>query len=215
MFDLVLFDYDGTTLDSDGMIVATFLELYKKYRPGYVATMEHMMTFSGPPIAITLKQEFPDANFEEVLSDFLNISRGNYERYVHLYPGVEEILIELKRRGIPSGLITSKSREMTDYTFSLFGIEGYFDISICGDEVSKTKPDPEGILKAMEHFGIKDKEKVLYIGDNNIDYMSARNAGVKFGLVDYSTRKDSIEGKPDYIISSLDRLFEEVDNEKD
>ena len=214
MFDLVLFDYDGTTLDSDGMLVATFIELYRKYRPDYVATIEHMMTFSGPPIKETLLREFPDVPYEIIYNDFKRISHDNYVGHAHLYPYVEDLIIELRSRGIKVGLVTSKLRGMTDYTFSLFGIEGYFDISLCGDEVNKTKPDPEGILKVLEHFDIKDKEKVLYIGDNNIDYLTARNAGVKFAIVDWSIRKDTLSGKPDYIITSFDRFFKEVENEE-
>lgn len=215
MFDLVLFDYDGTTLDSDEMIIVTFIELYKKYRPTYVATIEHMMTFSGPPIKETLRNEFPDVPFDVIYNDFARISRANYEEHTHLYPYVEELIIELKKRGIKVGLVTSKLRGMTDYTFSLFGIDGYFDVSICGDEVSNTKPDPEGVLKAMKICEITDKSKVLYVGDNNIDYMTAKNAGVKMAIVDWSLRKDTLIGVPDYIITSFDKFFKEVGYEED
>lgn len=214
MFKLVLFDFDGTTLDSDRMLIATFFDLYKKYYPERNYTIEHILTFSGPPMALTLKQEFPDVPFEEIMGEYMRISTYYYPLTIKLYDGVEDILLELKRRGIKTGLITSKSKEMTNYVFDLFSLHGYFDYVLCADEVKNTKPDPEGIYLAMEHFNIINKEDVLYIGDSKYDYLASKNAGIKFALVDWSPRKDELVDKCDYLITSFDNFFKEVEDEK-
>ena len=64
----------------------------------------------------------------------------------------------------------------------------------------------------MEHFNIINKEDVLYIGDSNFDYLAARNAGIKFAIVNWSARKDTLDGEPDYVITDFNKFFEEVNN---
>ena len=212
MFKLVLFDFDGTTLDSDNMLVATFFDLYKKYYPNKEFTIEHILTFSGPPMEQTLRQEFPDLKLEDIMAEYLKVSMDYYPTTIKLYPGVEELLIKLKNEGISTGLFTSRGRYTTEFAFDLLGIQGYFDHVICGDEVKERKPSPEGLLKAMEHFNIINKEDVLYIGDSNFDYLAARNAGIKFAIVNWSARKDTLDGEPDYVITDFNKFFEEVSN---
>lgn len=212
MFKLVLFDFDGTTLDSDNMLVATFFDLYKKYYPNKEFTIEHILTFSGPPMEQTLRQEFPDLKLEDIMAEYLKVSTDYYPTTIKLYPRVEELLIKLKKEGISTGLFTSRGRYTTEFAFDLLGIQGYFDHVICGDEVKERKPSPEGLLKAMEHFNIINKEDVLYIGDSNFDYLAARNAGIKFAIVNWSARKDTLDGEPDYVITDFNKFFEEVSN---
>ena len=212
MFKLVLFDFDGTTLDSDNMLVATFFDLFKKYYPNKEFTIEHILAFSGPPMEQTLRQEFPDQNLEDMMAEYINVSLKYYPTTMRLYPGVEELLIKLKKEGISTGLFTSRSRYTTDYTIDLLGIQGFFDYVLCGDEVKERKPSPDGLLKAMEHFNIINKEDVIYIGDSNYDYQAARNAGIKFAVVGWSARKDTLDGEPDYVITDFDKFFEEISN---
>ena len=81
---------------------------------------------------------------------------------------------------------------------------------MCADDVKELKPAPEGIFKAMEHFGVKNKEDVIYIGDCYTDYISAHNAGVDFGYIAWSPRpiKDDIE--IDVKIDNYARFAEEI-----
>ena len=83
MYKLFLFDFDGTLLDSDHMIVVTFQELYAKYKPDYNATIEHMLSFSGPPIRETLLNEFPNENQNVMFNEFVKYSTINYDKYVN------------------------------------------------------------------------------------------------------------------------------------
>ena len=211
MYKLVLFDFDGTTLDSDMMLLKTFEELYSLYKPNETISMDKVISFSGPPIRESLKKEFPNMDEEFILNEYIKYSTKNYERYVHLFPGVEEILIELTKRNVAFGLITSKNREATNLAFSLVGIEGYFPYTLCGDEVIMTKPSPEGICRAMRHFKVNNPQEVIYIGDGLIDYLTARNAGVDFGLVSYSPRKKNIPlDDIDLIINDWNELLEVI-----
>ena len=82
------------------------------------------------------------------------------------------------------------------------------DYFVAGDDVKNMKPHPESIFKAMEHFSILDKKKVLYIGDNKSDYLTAINAGIDVALVTWGPRKIDTSLTPTYWISD----FKEVED---
>lgn len=210
MYDLILFDLDGTLLDSDQMIIETFKELYPLYRPGYFPSVEHILSFSGPQITETLKKEFPDGDQELLLKEFRERSTKNYVKYSKLYDGVEELLKKLIQKNIKFGVVTNKHRYATNYTYQLFGIDGLISFTVCADEVEHLKPAGEGILQCMKHFNVKDPQKVLYVGDGLIDYQTAKNAGVKFGYVTWSTRPISEDIQVDVFIDNYQQFLEEI-----
>ena len=81
-----------------------------------------------------------------------------------------------------------------------------FDVVISADDVDSPKPNPEGIYKAMEKVGIKNKGDVLYIGDNDIDYFTANNAGVDCLLVTWGPREIKCLDKAKYQAKSYNEL---------
>ena len=214
MYKLFLFDFDGTILDSDQMIVVTFKQLYDKYRGGKQAPLEHVLTFSGPPIRRTLKQEFPDLDQDMMFDEFVKYSTVNYDKYVKPFPYVIEMLKAFKEHGIKYGLITSKARGATDYALKLTHLDELFDFVVCSDEVKNVKPDPEGVLLAMKHFDVLNKNEVLFIGDNMFDYLTSKNAGVKFGYVTFSPRKLDKDAHIDVPIDNFKKFKEDVLNGK-
>lgn len=213
MYKLFLFDFDGTLLDSDHMIVVTFQELYAKYKPDYNATIEHMLSFSGPPIRETLLNEFPNEDQNVMFNEFVKYSTINYDKYVKPFPDVINMLTLLKEKHIKFGLITSKARKATDYALKLTKLDGLFDFIICADEVKNVKPDPEGVLLAMKHFDVLNKDDVIYIGDSMYDYLTSKNAGVKFGYVTFSPRKLDKNCEIDLRINSFKEFMEDIVNE--
>lgn len=189
-YKLYIFDLDGTLLDSDKMLIETFHYLYKKYKPAdYVIDDNKIITFSGPQIRDTLLSEFPELDQEKMLKEWRVESVKNYPKFTKLFPGSIELLSTLVEEGIPTAIYTNKHRFATDEAFKLFGISKLNLYSLAGDETPKLKPAPDGIFECMKHFGITDKSEVIYIGDTVYDYDTAMNAGVDFGLVDWTPRK--------------------------
>ena len=209
-YKLYLFDLDGTLIDSDRMLIETFRELYSIYKPGFYPEDEYILKFSGPQISKTLSNEFPDLDLDLMLNEYRTRSRKFYDQYVCLFPGAKELIDKLVSKNIPFGVITNKHSYATKYTYELLDLEKYNIFSICADDVVNLKPHEEGILKAMEHFGIKNKDDVLYIGDGFIDYFSAQNAGVKFGFVTWSPRSIKENVEIDEIIDSYQSFAEEI-----
>ena len=205
MYKLYIFDLDGTLIDSDEMLRVSLLEMYQKYRPDFVMPEGHTLQFSGPPIAETLAKEFPNEDLEKLFEEFIEISRRNYVLHCKLYPGVEEMLTTLLECGKLVAVVTNKARGSTDFTFELLGLKDLIQKSVCGNEVKNFKPDPEGIFHLMKEFLITDKKDVIYIGDSNYDYLTAKNAGVDFGFVCWSPRQIEKNAK---IALKIENYFE-------
>ena len=85
-------------------------------------------------------------------------------------------------------------------------IDGLFDVVISADDVNAPKPSAAGIFKALERLGIESKEEVLYIGDNDIDYETATNAGVDSMLVTWGPREIKRKKDATYAVGSYNEL---------
>ncbi len=210
-YKLYLFDLDGTLIDSDQMLIETFHELYVKYRPGFLPSDDYIRQFSGPQITETLRNEFPDEDQTVMLDEYRNRSKKYYDQYVRLFPKAYELLEKLAKNNIPFAIITNKHRYATKYTYELLDLEKFDIFSVCADDVKNLKPAADGIYKAMEHFGIENKDDVIYIGDCYTDYLSSINAGVNFGYIAWSPRPIKGEIKIDVNIKDYGTFAEDID----
>lgn len=205
-YQLVLFDLDGTVADTDEMIIQSFHKLYDLYRDGIYTPVEQIYYFSGPNIKDTLLKEFPDGDQELLLKEFSRISKDLYPKTIKIFPGCKEAILAIKNKGIKVGLVTNKMKKMTLYCLGLIGLEGVFDIIIGYDDVKNGKPDGEGILTASEKLNVKDLQKVLYVGDNKIDFDTASNAGVDVAIVTWGPREFPKEINPTFKIDNYEQL---------
>lgn len=205
-YKVLLFDLDGTLCDTDEMLIQSFFALYKKYRPAKIRTREELIYFSGPPIKKTLVDEFPDYSFEEIYKAFQETSRELYLPYVKAFENEIETLKKLKEAGYLLGVVTNKGAPLTKYSLEVAHIDGLFDVVISADDVNAPKPSPLGINKALERLAIADKGKVLYIGDNDIDYETACNAGTDAMLVTWGPREIKCIKAAKFAVSSYNEL---------
>ena len=205
-YKVLLFDLDGTLCDTDEMIVQTMFAIYKDYKPTKVRTREELYYFSGPPIRDTLAREFPDQDPEEMYDVFKRVSKGFYPKCVKAYPDEVKVLTALKENGYRLGVVTNKGLPLTIYSLQLCGINHLFDVIVSADDVAIPKPDPAGINKALDKLGISNKEECLYLGDNDIDYETASNAGVDTLLVTWGPRKINVLDKAKYLAKSYNDI---------
>jgi len=210
MYKAVIFDMDGTIVDTDMMIVLSYVEMYRKYRPGYKPSVKKLLSFSGPPLTDTFKAEFPDVPFPEALAFFRKTAKKYYDETVYAYPGLKEVLLQLRELGIKTAIVTSKLNEETLYTLKITGLEGLFDAVVAGDDVAAHKPDPEGVFAVIRGFKIDNKDDVLYIGDTIYDYMTAQNAGIPCMLVTWTPRALPLNAKPRYFLDDWKDFFKVV-----
>ena len=205
-YKLLLFDLDGTLCDTDEMIVQTMHAIYKEYKPVKERTREELYYFSGPPIRETLKNEFPDQDPDLMYDVFKRVSKDFYAPCVKAYKDEIEVLRALKENGYLLGVVTNKGRPLTIYSLEICAILPFFDIIVSADDVKNPKPDAEGTLMAMKALNVDDKRDVLYIGDNDIDYFTAENAGVDAMLVSWGPREIKCLDKAKYEAKSYNEL---------
>ena len=141
------------------------------------------------------------------LSEGVRLDNGpGYRPYVKAFDKEIETLKKLKEAGYLLGVVTNKGAPLTKYSLEVCHIEDLFDVVISADDVNAPKPSPLGIDKALERLAIADKDKVLYIGDNDIDYETATNAGVDALLVTWGPRKIKRVRDAKYAASSYNEL---------
>lgn len=205
-YKVILFDLDGTLCDTDEMIVQTMRAIYLDYKPRKIRTRGELYYFSGPPIRETLKNEFPDYDPEMMHEVFKKVSKGFYPSTVKAYKDEIEVLKALKEKGYLLGVVTNKGLPLTKYSLEICHIESFFDVIVSADDVAIPKPDPSGVLKAIESLNIKNKGDVLYVGDNDIDYFTAENAGVDCMLVSWGPRVIKCIDKAKYEAKSYNEM---------
>jgi len=204
LFDGFIFDVDGTITSTNQLIFDSFNFIAEKYL-NKTFTDKEIIAMFGPTENVILKQLCSE-KFEEVKVEYYRYYSENHWK-AKLYPGIKEILDYLKNKKFPLGIFTGKGREATTITLKTLEVNHYFDLIVTGDDVANHKPSSEGILKFVNHFGLK-KERVLMIGDSVSDVKASKEAGIKVAsaLWDSYAHEKVKTLKSDYYFNSVEEL---------
>ena len=176
----VLFDLDGTLLDSAPDIVGAANELFAKYNKPAL-TIEQLRPIAGEGTIVFIEAGFgykPDEiEYKKLRMELFQ----NYHNRNHvdskLFDGVESILHDLNSRDIPWGIVTNKPEHLTTPLLDRFPILKTTRVLVCADTLAKAKPHPEPILHACAT--VKRKPQLsLYIGDHERDVIAGKAAGL-------------------------------------
>ncbi len=209
MYQLILFDLDGTVADTELVMVQTMLSFIDQYTPTRKTTLNELIKISGPPLLDTLKAYFPKENPVELAKAFAIKARTFYPKFAVAFPGIESLLQTCQQQKIPVGIVTSKMRVNALFTLEVIGLKDAFPLVISLDDVKQPKPHPEGILLALKHFKVEAK-KTLFVGDTTYDYFAGKAAGTDTALVTWGFKKFSKEIQPTMWIDHFDQLKEFV-----
>jgi phosphonatase-like hydrolase len=218
-FKLAVFDIAGTTVADDNAVAVAFKNAFDTY--GFSINEEDVKPLMGykKPVAIQIMLEKLGAEFdEELVGDIHNefevamLDHYEYSPDVRAMPGAENIMQELKEKGIRIALNTGFSKSIADTIMSrLQWMEkGLVDDYIASDEVEEGRPQPFMIQALMLRAGIVDAAEVLKIGDTEVDINEGRNAGCSMvvAVTTGAFTKDQLAPyKPDYIIDDLSQLL--------
>ena len=184
MIDTVLFDFDGTIMDTNEIIIqswqATFRELENREED-----REILLHTFGEPLADTMRNFFPDVPLETALNIYRDYQRDNLLANIHLFPGIRRLLDELLQRQVPMALVTSRLWRTTHQAMDQFDLNKYFQCVVTADDVTRHKPDPQSVEIALKKLGSLP-ERTIQIGDTKHDIQCAHNAGVTAALVSWS-----------------------------
>lgn len=205
---VILFDVDGTLIDTDELIINSYKELFRRFRPEYKLTKEEEISFLGPTLASMFPKYFKE-DFELLFSVYRNYSHDHMREYSFVYDSAIEVIEYLKEKGYRLGVVTSRFKSSVMSVLNEFDLTKYFEIIISLDDVMNPKPNPEGINKCLEYFKVSPSE-CLYIGDNLNDYKASIAANVRTALVSWARGRDNSLLNPDILLKSyldLKKIF--------
>ncbi|MEO2077793.1 MAG: pyrophosphatase PpaX [Bacillus sp. (in: firmicutes)] len=202
----VLFDLDGTLIDTNELIITTYLHTLEKYFPSKYQR-EDVLPFLGPTLHEVFGNMDPD-RVEEMVSEYRAFNIANHDELVKEFVGVLETVKTLKERGYKLGIVTTKRHDVSLKGLRLMKLEDYFEVIVAYDHVEKVKPDPEPIFKALEQLGSTPEEAIM-VGDNFHDILAGKNAGTATAGVAWSIKGREYVAKyePDYMLENMKDLL--------
>lgn len=212
----VLFDLDGTLIDSIGLLLASVRHAFEGFN-GRAPTEQEWVAGIGTPLGKQLRAFCESEEQLEALTQrYRTFQRASHDRLTSAFPGTLDVLGTLAAAGHPMGIVTSKSNEMMERALSLTGIAPYMTTSIGCDSCAIHKPDPFPVRMALGELGYQSHEAV-FVGDSPHDIHAGNAAGVvSIAALWGPFTRDQLElAKPDHYlddISSLPGLVRRIQN---
>jgi len=204
--DTVLFDLDGTLIDTNELIVSSYLHTLEQYYPGRYGRQD-VLPFMGPTLRAVF-EGIDSTRADEMIKTYRQFNISNHDRLVTEFEGVNETIKVLSEKGFKLAVVTTKIADVARMGLKLTGLEPYFPVLIALDDVEKPKPDPEPIYKALDLLGSKP-ESAMMVGDNHHDVLGGKNAGTKTAGVAWTLkgREHLAAYNPDYMLDSMTDLL--------
>ncbi len=198
----VLFDFDGTLMDSEPAVISSYCHVFEIYATPEEFTDDRKTEVLGPPLEVEMRKFFPDADVFEVMEEYRKFQEQHLRELMKPMSGAVELLSWLKEEGYPVGIVTSRLRKSLELILKEFELDQYFEVLVCQDDHQKPKPAPDGILYAMEHLGCSES---VYVGDSVSDLLAGRNAGstVIAALTKIEKEQGLIDFGPDHAVYDL------------
>ncbi|PSR22414.1 MAG: HAD family hydrolase [Sulfobacillus acidophilus] len=181
----LLFDLDGTILDTTELIMQSFIYAFANGL-GQQVTREELMTHFGRPLQDQfglMRPDLPQSEIDRLIAIYREHNESEHDRWVTLVPGADRVLRELASLGYPLGIVTSKRLDMTMQGLKLVGLDHLFSCIVHTGSTIYHKPRPEPIQHALRLLGAVPAT-AIYVGDSPYDMAAGRAASVRtLGLV--------------------------------
>ena len=203
--EAVLFDVDGTLLDTFEFIYGAFEHAFAVHRIPPL-TRKQISGIMGGPLEEVYATMAPSHN-AALLAETHRMFQSENIRLSSLFPSTLEVLDHLQQCGFLMAAITTRSIRTSVRSLEATGIAHYFGVIISAEDVSLLKPHPEPLLKALDVLGAKPAEAIM-VGDTPADIMAGKNAGTKTIAALYGFSGERLLAtNPDYAIRDLRELL--------
>ena len=218
-FDLIMFDLDGTLVETAPEIFDAVNDTLRYFNMTEV-TQQQVNDWIGHGTrelliqALAFSGKVPDSTVRA--SDSLKLSVSRFDTHYQqrcgtrsqLYPQVRETLTTLREQGVKLAVVTNKEGRYTDTVLNAHNLAPLLDAVVSGDSFPAKKPDPTGVQSCLCRFGVSP-ERALFVGDSSIDVATARNAGVRVWALPYGYNMGQpIEAcAPDRVIADCSALL--------
>ena len=206
-FPVVLFDLDGTVVDSGAIILASMRHATREVLGRDYSDAELMQAVGGPGLEAQMQALAPE--HAERLVDVYRAHNEPLHDELEACAGMEDVLLRLHEEGRRLGVVTAKRRSTVELAFDRVRLGHLFETIVGGDETDRHKPDPEPLLLAAERLGA-DPHETAYVGDSPFDVRAAKAAGmyavaVTWGRIHDRTKLAAEE--PDAIVETAEELL--------
>ena len=202
----VLFDWDGTLIDSGALLLNCWHRVTKSVLgAAFPVTEQDRVKFLSMRGADSFPLLSRDPEVVRALEDgFTEAYRELAPAVVRKHEGARRVIDDLRARGKKIGVVTSKTSTRMSVDLQACDFEGCFDVVITGDDVLKGKPDPEGVCAALAALGVAAVDAVM-IGDGPVDVRAGQAAGTRTIGVSHGLHSvaELRAAAPDHIASSL------------
>lgn len=211
MIKAVLFDLDGTLIDTNELIISSFKHVFENILKIQVSEAEITKLF-GMPLNSSFKG-YTDSRIDEIVVEYRAYNEKRHDTMCYAFDGVKVLLDKLKSMGIKIGIVTSKGKILAEKGMRIAGILEYMDVIITPECTKNHKPHGEPALKACSELNILPSEAIM-VGDSHFDIMCGKNAGCQTCAVEYTALpiETLINQQPDFFIKSPEQLIEIVRN---
>ncbi|NMO97208.1 pyrophosphatase PpaX [Paenibacillus lemnae] len=208
MIETVLFDLDGTIIDTNDLIIASFMHVFEKGPTGPL-TREGIIPHMGTTLEYQLQTFSGKEDVTELVPLYRAYNQAHHDDMVKPFPYVNEVVEQLHKQGIAMGIVTTKIRPSTLMTLDKFNLAPYMDAVVTVSDVEHPKPHPEPVLTAMKLLGSRP-ETTLMIGDSTVDMQSAKAAGALAAGVAWSLKGEDMlrQYGADYILRDMRDVYD-------
>lgn len=202
----ILFDLDGTLINTNELIIASFLHTLNHFYPGKYERKD-VLPFMGPSLFETFGA-IDEEKMDEMVRVYREFNIANHDDLVEEFDGVYDTIQSLKDKGFKLGIVSTKMYDVILKGLHLTKLHSFFDCIIGLDQVVKAKPNPEPIYKALDLLKA-NTEEALMVGDNYHDILGGKNAGTKTAGVSWSIKgRDYLQQfKPDFMLENMRDLL--------
>jgi pyrophosphatase PpaX len=204
-FPVVLFDLDGTVVDSGEIILASMRHATRTVLEREIPDRELLAAVGGPNLEAQMHAFAP-----EHVDELVRVYREHNEPLhdaLRCCSGMDEALVRLKEEGRRLGIVSAKRRRTVELAFAHVPLGHLFEVVVGGDETERQKPDPQPLLLALERLGAEPAE-AAYVGDSPYDMTAARAGGLYAVGVSWGRihDRDALEDA-DVVVDSAEELL--------
>jgi pyrophosphatase PpaX len=205
-YDPVLFDLDGTVVDSGAIILASLRHATQTVL-GETIPDERLLATVGGSGLVSQMRDFDAERADELVRVYTEHNKPLHAELVAC-GGMLELLEELKADGRSLGIVTAKRRATVELAFETIPIAHLFDVVVAGDESRRHKPHPEPLLTAVDRLGARP-ETTAYVGDSPFDIQAAKAGGLAAIAVTWGgihSRERLEQEEPDHVVETPEEL---------
>ena len=205
---IILFDFDGTLMDTEKCIKETFVQVFKENQPETELSDAQLQSFIGPTLYDSFGRYFPEEQVEKLVERYREINYDLHEEHVFPIPHALEVLDKLLADGYRMGIVSSKMASSIKWPMDEFNMHHYFEVVLGYGDFEFYKPHPSGIDTALEMMGV-GRDQLIYVGDQPTDIEAGARAGAFTIAYNYERfeKDDSLAYRPNRSINDLREIL--------